>query len=1272
MKIERMSSMKLSRPAWQLRFLLLLVILGGFTNGFSAQNPFRPQGFGEFLPLFRPDEFRIGFWDRAQFDPAIERPPLDSELILLDYPGDGTGYYLIQFAGPVYRERIEEIRRRGVLFVGFHSRYLAFAKMTRDQKKELENFPFIRWVGIYQPGYKFHSQTLKETGFGRATVSLFYPEDISAAISDLSLLGCEIVRWSVSEDFKVIEVDCSREQVLAIAKLPYVFSIEEWHPPELENEKCQWVVQTWSENVRRIWDQGVYGVEEILGFTDTGLDVNHWAFLDPSVPITDTGEFPTHRKVALFKNYTYRGVGDPDGHGTHVAGTIGGNDSINGGTNPNDGHSKGGRLAVLSPIPQPTGWDLTGPFNMLTNWLRNPSLRARTISNSWWTGTMGQYTNASASTDVFCWRNKDVVLIKSCGNQGQGSQYRITEPGNSKSIIACASLQNGLNSTILSSFSSRGPASDNRIKPDIAVPGEGIYSAQRSTQNSYVSMSGTSMAAPCVNGSIGLIREYLKKGFYPTGARNPDDSFGYVSAALLKACVLVSADPNIGSYTIPSEYVGWGRLNIDSVLYFSNPTPDRRKLFLNDDTVGLSTGQYREYEFEVNDAIPLRVAVVWTDTAAAPGANPCLINNLDCELFAPDGGFYRGNIYSGGQSVRNPSQPFDNLNPLEIFRINSPPLGRWLLRVSAQNVVTSRQPYAVVVTGGLYLRPAYGVRYHRHRIVDLPPGGNGDGIINPGESCEMPTWVMNYNTYPVRGVKTYLRLRLPDPNITITDSFKHFSRIEPQDSAFTGADGFNFSVSSVCTNGYSIPFKLVTRDTLDSIWESNINLLVGTPLLFTQGLLVWDSPPGGNGNGRIDPGEYVSLAVGVKNSGLGNGYSVYAILKSGDSRFIVIDSFGRYDTILKDLVKFNLFDKFRVYAQPNIPREFPVPCTLKITSERWSFIRPFTILVGEMTIADPIPDGPRTPPRYWAYDEIDSLYGEVPRFNWIEIRNRGTQLPINSDDQTIRIPLPFTFKFYGQRYTDSLSVCSNGWISPIRTTSTVNANRTLPDPTPANPSAMICPCWDDLDPRYGNKIWYLYEPDSHRFILEWDSVHYYSPNTRWDKFQIIVYDTTNQTSTGDNEIIFQYLTANNYGSITIGIEDETNTIGINALYNNIYDRRCAPIVPGRAIKFTSDEPVVMVKEDKTASVPSPRFLVNTIAKGKVFLYSLPFPEGIKMSLYTITGRKIKTLTLPKGAKRGEVIWRGEDESGRRLPPGIYLLRLEGKGIKEKIKIILLR
>jgi subtilisin family serine protease len=713
--------------------VLLLLAAASF-----AANPFRPARSGSFTPQSNPGDFQVGFWDSPRFDPLSEGLPLPGELKIDEYPGDGSGYYLVQFAGPAYGMHIDRLQRAGGEFVGFHSRSLAFVKMDRAVAGEVAALSFVRWVGVYQPGYKLWSRTLAGDGFGRVSVALFYPEDIEAARAELAAMGLAVVRSGVSENMKVIEVDCSRRQLAAIARRNWVFSIEEWHPSEPENDKCQWVVQDWTANQRNVWSKGIFGMDEILGYSDTGLDVDHWAFYDPNVVITDTGEFPTHRKVVVYKHYPpASGVGDQNGHGTHVGGTMAGNDSANGGASVYDGHSKQARIVHLSPIPQPPGSDFTVPLNMITNDLRNPELRPHTIGNSWWTGTMGQYTNAAATFDMFSWKNKDIQTIKSCGNQGHSGSYMITEPGNAKSILAAASLLNGTSATSLSSYSSSGPGPDGRIKPDIAVPGEDIYSVETGTQNGYVAMSGTSMASPATNGCVGLCRSYLRKGYYPSGTATAADTWGYVSSAILRAMILVSADPNVESYVVPSDHIGWGRIDLDSVLFFAG---DTRKLLAYDDTTGLSTGDYVEFAFDVFDStMPLRAAVVWTDTAAASGADPALINNLDCELTAPGADFYKGDLYTSGQSTLNPSGAFDSKNPLEMFRVNQPDSGRWLLRVAAQNVVTARQPYAVVITGPVQ---AAGLHDVGVRSIIAPPDSVDSGTVVTPRAL-----VKNYGTY---------------------------------------------------------------------------------------------------------------------------------------------------------------------------------------------------------------------------------------------------------------------------------------------------------------------------------------------------------------------------------------------------------------------------------------------------------------------------------------------------------------------------------------------
>ncbi len=689
-----------------MRGLMLLCTL--FCAVFANNNPLYPVTVGYYEPEPLKDGNILSITD-YHFDPCTEKPDLPANLEIQEYPEGVNGYYLVQLYGPIYQDKLQQIEETGAKLLGCHSRYNFVVRMDTQIKKLVEGLPVVRSVQIFQPAYKFYRDILKGNRYGKFLVYIFYTESIDDIARDLTNLGVHILSFSDTDAVKFFWIDCERSKLIEIANIIGVYWIEEWFPSEPENDQAQWVNQKGlppTDTTRAIWRQGIFGIDEILGYTDTGLDVNHYAFRDPSIAITDTGEFPNHRKVVVFKKYPpASGVGDPDGHGTHVGGTIAGNDSAMGGTDTRDGHSKGARISHLCPIPT-SSYNFITVFDVLTNTLRNPQLRARTISNSWWTGTMGQYSAKSMELDLFCWRNRDVVLIKSCGNQGQSSQYRITEPGNAKSVLAVASVQNGTNATVLSTFSSRGPAPDGRVKPDCAAPGEAIFSAQRNTTNSYVSMSGTSMAAPCCNGAVGLMREYLKKGWYPRGYRNPPDSMRYVSSALLRAMVYVSTSPNIGSYVVPSEYIGWGRITVDTVLAFALPTPDRRELLLYDDTIGLSTGQFAEYTFTIIDSVPsLRAVVAWTDTAAAAGATRALINNLNARLISPASDSFKGNVYSNGQSVRNPTAPYDTLNPYECFNIPDPRRGQWRLRVMAANVVTARQPYAVVITGNFLESP---------------------------------------------------------------------------------------------------------------------------------------------------------------------------------------------------------------------------------------------------------------------------------------------------------------------------------------------------------------------------------------------------------------------------------------------------------------------------------------------------------------------------------------------------------------------------------------
>jgi len=545
--------------------------------------------------------------------------------------------------------------------------------------------------------------------------------------------------------------------------------------------------------------------------------------------------------------------------------------------------------------------------------------------------------------------------------------------------------------------------------------------------------------------------------------------------------------------------------------------------------------------------------------------------------------------------------------------------------------------------------------------VDDSAGGNNDGIINPGETINLPMWLKNWGNAAAQGVSA--RLRTTDPNITMIDTLRDLGNIAAGDSAWTGANSFRFTVAPSCTNGYALRFAVVAKDSRDTTWTSPLTLVVGAPSLVYASYAADDPPPGGNGNGMLDPGETGDIIVTLRNTGLGNAYGVTGILRSTDARLQVGDSTGSFGDIPCDTTGSNESDRFTVSADGSIPRETQIPCTLVVSTGGITKKLGFNIGVGVIRTIDPIPDGPRTPALYWAYDEVDSGYSERPEFSWIEVSGIGTRLTLD-DDQTVQVDLPPAFgpfRYYGQDFTQ-VSVCSNGWVAPGYTTAEDWSNSALPV---ADIPQCLFANWDDVYPPRGGGVWYRHDADNHRFIVEWDSVGYIS-GSEYETFEIVLYDTTLAAADGNCPVLFQYLTAAKTSSSTVGVQDPDAAVYIQCLYDGSYTRGASTWNPGHAIKFTTDAPHVAVAEpaDK-AGLPQRLALLagapNPFRSATRLSYAVPREMNLSLSVYDDAGRKVKNLF--SGLARPGVrtaTWDGRDEQGRRVGQGIYFYRLESE------------
>lgn len=406
----------------------------------------------------------------------------------------------------------------------------------------------------------------------------------------------------------------------------------------------------------------------------------------------------------------------------------------------------------------------------------------------------------------------------------------------------------------------------------------------------------------------------------------------------------------------------------------------------------------------------------------------------------------------------------------------------------------------------------------------------------------------------------------------------------------------------------------------------------------------------GNGDSFWDGGESIGVYLIIKNFGTVSAHNVNAILITTDTFVTVKEDSAGFGDIAGGDTAVNLLPYIMV-ASRETPREHKVKFDLTITSRETTYYTTLNLQIGRYLITDPIPDNSQ-PPRYWAYDDIDTGYAEHPTYDWVEINRVGTQITFSHNDGVVVIGVPSGFgplRFYGSEF-HFLSISADGWICPGIYTEPHYQNQSLPNNQ--TPPSLLSVNWDDLYPNYNDSgfVYYYYDSTNHRLVIEYDSVCYYTPRTLRDKFQVLIYDTTTRTPTGDNVVVFQYMTANGYTSSTVGIQDPNRKVAIQALYNGFYTSGAAAIAPGRAIKFTTIAPIGLT--DFPAKLPFPRSIFcKSPVKGIAEIRLGPsLPAKATIVVYDLLGREV--CQLKRNQSERNIKW-----DTRPLAPGVYFLKL---------------
>lgn len=629
----------------------------------------------------------------GKFEP-LERDRAEAIRPGTEAPG-GKGYYIVQFGASATDEWLQSLRDAGAEILQYIPHQAFFVYGDGEAMTRIAGHSRVRWVGGFTPEEKLSGVLMEQLSAARDKTALrssISPLELTKennavfdvavfARADIDEIGQRVANQTSgtvqniiklpNNFFNVVRIEMPLDQVERAAQVPDVIRIDSWGKPTIEDERSSMIIAGNYTSTVTIAPAG-YNPLTQFGVDGTGVTIS---MVDDGVSIPGTGGFYLTSGNTLDGPLRGSTSGASGGHG-HL------NASIISGTTPYGPLDPQNYVYGLGVAPKSniinipmlkagyTGTEanaygdtvITTGVNGILGTISNNSWGNGTNSNVYDSYTAqfdGYARDASAAASI-----DPVLLVFSAGNSGP-SALSLTRPKTAKNIIATGNSENlrtelsasANNLDDLASSSSRGPAADGRVKPDITAPGTVITGSRAGTCGSVTSCfdtnhawsTGTSHAAPQVAGAAALFTQWWKN----------NNSGAVPSPALVKASVILTGQEMGGANAttpVPNGNEGWGRLNMK---YMLNPGAPIKHV--NQTVTFSNPGESTTLAGVVADSTkPVRVTLVWTDPPAA--ADPALVNNLDLTVTIA-GVVYRGNVFASGLSTTGGTA--DTLNNVE-------------------------------------------------------------------------------------------------------------------------------------------------------------------------------------------------------------------------------------------------------------------------------------------------------------------------------------------------------------------------------------------------------------------------------------------------------------------------------------------------------------------------------------------------------------------------------------------------------------------------------
>jgi serine protease AprX len=281
-----------------------------------------------------------------------------------------------------------------------------------------------------------------------------------------------------------------------------------------------------------MWSRGFTGQGVVVATLDTGVDINHAAL----------GTKWRGGSNSWFDPYTHSTAPyDVNGHGTGVMGIISGGDvaGVPIGVAP-------GVIWIAAKIFDDGGTATVSVIHQAFQWLLNPDGNNLTddapdiVNLSWILQTGGGCSyDQEYIPDVDALKTAGIAVVSAAGNAGPLPSSSCS-PANYPGMLSVGATDI---SNVISTYSSRGPAPDSSTFPALTAPGTALTTAgltlNGSFQNTVVSVSGTSYAAPHVSGAMALLLSAnpnltvsqlegaVKQSAFDLGTAGVDNAYGY-------------------------------------------------------------------------------------------------------------------------------------------------------------------------------------------------------------------------------------------------------------------------------------------------------------------------------------------------------------------------------------------------------------------------------------------------------------------------------------------------------------------------------------------------------------------------------------------------------------------------------------------------------------------------------------------------------------------------------------------------------------------------